>query len=264
MHGDITLNRASVLQPSVHGTEEVVKSAFQKWAPVTCTIRRYSEFIVKDNQGVEQTTAEAAQVPKSAEARAAPEASLPRVLEGGARFTQHSLKLPFTYSKLKDLSEVQSAAENVASAVDRNVVQTLMQRTYIQATLQEDFIKGVIKVMAKGASHYGPWLPIVSQDFKGFVEDKSITDMEVQGRLLPAMKSQLITLDEMLLVQMTPDVCRIVVGLEPRVVPWHDAHDSSQLQEYFLCVTILVPQVRGDLHGITGIALWRPSVGLAE
>jgi hypothetical protein len=54
--------------------------------------------------------------------------------------------------------------------------------------------------------------------------------------------------DTAAMVQVTPDVVRIVVGLEPVVLQWDDG---------FKFVTITVPQVRTDFHGNAGIVVWR-------
>lgn len=54
----------------------------------------------------------------------------------------------------------------------------------------------------------------------------------------------------LLLVQMTPDVARMVVGMEITTVQW-ESHGGMQLNFKVMC--ILVPQLRSDFNDATGI-----------
>ena len=54
----------------------------------------------------------------------------------------------------------------------------------------------------------------------------------------------------MVLVQMTADVCREVVGMDITTVQW-ESHGGMQLNFKVMC--ILVPQLRSDFNGTTGI-----------
>ena len=51
---------------------------------------------------------------------------------------------------------------------------------------------------------------------------------------------------ELIVVQVTPDVVQMVVGLEPVAIQWEDG---------FKFMTIMVPQIRADQNGNCGVTV---------
>jgi hypothetical protein len=54
----------------------------------------------------------------------------------------------------------------------------------------------------------------------------------------------------MLMVQMTPEVCRAVIGMQPTTVQW-ETQGGMKLNFKVMC--IMVPQLRADFTGQCGI-----------
>jgi hypothetical protein len=54
----------------------------------------------------------------------------------------------------------------------------------------------------------------------------------------------------MLLVQFTPDVVRVVIGLDITTMQW-ETHGGMQMNFKVMC--IMVPQLRADMNGNTGV-----------
>jgi uncharacterized linocin/CFP29 family protein len=113
--------------------------------------------------------------------------------------------------------------------------------------------------------HYGPWVLYTSpswdiyldDDYSGYKGDLTLRDRlkKIQGI------EDVITLDylasyDMLMVQMTPDVVREVVGMDITTVQW-PTHGGMQLNFKVMC--ILVPQLRVDANGNGGIVHGAPA-----
>lgn len=107
--------------------------------------------------------------------------------------------------------------------------------------------------------HYGPWVLYTSLAWDRFLDDDlSIYkgDLTLRDRLRRIEGIEdVVTLDylngyDMVLVQMTTDVCREVVGMDITTVQW-ETHGGMQLNFKVMC--ILVPQLRADYKGNTGI-----------
>jgi uncharacterized linocin/CFP29 family protein len=107
--------------------------------------------------------------------------------------------------------------------------------------------------------HYGPWVLYVSLSWDRYLDDDlSIYkgDLTLRDRLKRiAGIDDVVTLDylngyDMVLVQMSTDVAREVVGMDITTVQW-ETQGGMQLNFKVMC--ILVPQVRADINGNTGI-----------
>lgn len=109
------------------------------------------------------------------------------------------------------------------------------------------------------AKHYGPWVLYVSPDWDAYLdEDYSDAkgDNTLRERLMKITGvSDIRTLDyltgfKLVLVQMTSDVIRLVTGMDITTVQW-ETHGGMRLN--FKVMAIMVPQLRGDHYGNTGI-----------
>ena len=115
-----------------------------------------------------------------------------------------------------------------------------------------------MKLQSQQAFHYGPWVIYNSTDWDQYLDN----DFKVyaQGTLRDRLKmidgiQDIRTVDylptyTMVMVQMTTDVVREVVGMDVTTVQW-ESHGGMQL--HFKVMAILVPQLRCDQNSNTGI-----------
>jgi len=120
-----------------------------------------------------------------------------------------------------------------------------------------------MKLQAQQAYHYGPYMLYCSTAWDVFLDDDYSSakgDNTLRDRLKAIEGIQDVrTLDYldttgtsyiMLLVQMTTDVVREVIGMDITTVQWES---KGGLQLNFKVMAILVPQLRADQNGNTGI-----------
>ena len=108
------------------------------------------------------------------------------------------------------------------------------------------------------AYHYGPWVLYYGPKWSQYMnnEYKPQSDDTLAGRLRRIDNIQAVNmLDhlsgyDLILVQMTPDVVREVVGMEITTVQWES---MGGMQLNFKVMAILCPQLRADQNGKTGI-----------
>jgi uncharacterized linocin/CFP29 family protein len=109
------------------------------------------------------------------------------------------------------------------------------------------------------ANYRGPWMLYVSSDWDPYLDaDYSMAkgDITLRDRIARIRGiSGIETLDylpaqTMILIQMTSDVIREVVGMEVSTMQW-TSHGGMQLN--FKVMAIMVPQLRADYLGQTGI-----------
>jgi len=111
------------------------------------------------------------------------------------------------------------------------------------------------------AFHYGPWVLYTSPAWSQYLDDDystakgdntlrqrlqsidGITDVRTADFLSP-------TAFILILVQQTADVARLVMGMDITTVQW-ETHGGMRL--HFKVMAIMVPQVRADFNGNTGI-----------
>lgn len=115
-----------------------------------------------------------------------------------------------------------------------------------------------MKQAAIDAKHYGPFMlypptnydTVLDEDFKAngtittrerLKEVAGIEDVKVADKLAD---------DNVVLVELAEETARIVNGLDPTVIEW-DA--KGGLVQFFKVITILVPQIRADQDGNSGI-----------
>ena len=111
---------------------------------------------------------------------------------------------------------------------------------------------------AQDAHFYGPymlynapaWNAYLGEDFKTY-SDKSVRQRikEVDG-IEDISTLDFLTNYDMVLVQMTSDVIREVIGMDIMPLQW-ETHGGMQIN--FKVMAIMVPQLRADYNGNTGI-----------
>jgi len=106
--------------------------------------------------------------------------------------------------------------------------------------------------------YYGPWVMYVGSGWSQYLDDdyKDYSDITLRRRVeqIDGIES-VQTLDyldstDVVLVQMTSDVVRTVVGMEIVTVQWDEL---GGMRKHFKVMCIMVPQVRADFNGNTGI-----------
>lgn len=118
-----------------------------------------------------------------------------------------------------------------------------------------------VKSMKQGsidAKHYGPWILYVPTAYETVLDDdfKAESDKTIRQRILEIAGitdvkiSDKLTANNVLLVQMTSDVVRIVEGLAMTTVEWEE---GGGFTTNFKVLTIMVPQIRADQNGNCGV-----------
>ena len=106
--------------------------------------------------------------------------------------------------------------------------------------------------------HYGPWVLYIPTNFETAIDDdfKAASDKTIRQRILEiggitdVKVADTLTADNVLLVQMTADVVRLVVGLPVTTVEWDE---KGGLISNYKVMTIQVPQIRNDQSQTSGI-----------
>ena len=115
-----------------------------------------------------------------------------------------------------------------------------------------------MRTQSRAAFHYGPWMLYVAPAWDAYLDEdfKTNSDRTLRERTKAVNGIQDIkTLDfltgyDVLLVQMTTDVIRIVIGMDITTLQWDS---KGGMQKNFKVMAIMVPQVRGDFNSNTGI-----------
>jgi len=129
-----------------------------------------------------------------------------------------------------------------------------------EGSIGEQILQDVLNMKAASvaAHRYGPWVLYIPTGFekvlgRDYVSGypKSIRQrlLEVDG-LEDVAVSDKMAADCALLVQMTPDVVRLVVGMPMTNVEWQSL--GGMVHNYRV-MTIMVPNLRADANGSTGI-----------
>lgn len=125
-----------------------------------------------------------------------------------------------------------------------------------------------LKAASQAAKHYGPWMLYTSPAWDEYLDDdysQAKGDNTLRDRIRAIEGIQDVrTLDyldgfRMFLVQMTSDVVREVIGLDITTVQW-ESHGGMQLN--FKVMAIMVPQLRADFYGNTGIVDATPGLSV--
>lgn len=129
------------------------------------------------------------------------------------------------------------------------------------AQVQADIMAMVAKLQTD--LKYGPYNLYVGTAFGNWLENdfkengnesirQRMTEMEFGGKKLQIKTADQMPATTAVLVQMTRDVVEIVNGQPPTVIPWTD---PSGFHLYWLVLAILVPRVRSDYDGNSGIVV---------
>lgn len=124
----------------------------------------------------------------------------------------------------------------------------------------EDKVNDVMamKTLSRNAKHYGPWVLYVSSNYERYLEEdyKAQSDITVRERIMKLEGIQDIVVADYLsdntlvLVQVSNDVVQEVVGFNPTTIQWQT---EGGLKYNFKVMAILVPRLRADYNGNTGI-----------
>lgn len=107
-------------------------------------------------------------------------------------------------------------------------------------------------------SYYGPWVLYIPTEFQTAIEEDYVVGypktirqrlLEVNGLQDIKVADRLAT-DNIVLVQMTSDVVRLVTGMAITPVEWES---EGGMRHHFKVMTIKVPQLRADHNNKTGI-----------
>lgn len=129
--------------------------------------------------------------------------------------------------------------------------------TWSGATLLDEVL--AMRQSSVDAYHYGPWKMYLGTSWLRYLDNDYSTNypgITVRQRLAAVDGiSSIATLDyltgfKVLLVQQTTDVVRLVVGLDITTVQWET---QGGLQQNYKVMAIMVPQIRKDQNGRTGL-----------
>lgn len=125
------------------------------------------------------------------------------------------------------------------------------------ATLVNEVLE--MRLQSQQAYHYGPWMLYCSSNWDVYLDDDYSSakgDNTLRERLAKIQNVEgVVTLDyltdyTMILVQMTSDVVREVIGMEITTVQWET---KGGMQQNFKVMGIMVPQLRLDQNSNGGI-----------
>jgi hypothetical protein len=116
-----------------------------------------------------------------------------------------------------------------------------------------------MKKSSINAYHYGPWMLYIPTDYEVVLDDDYDTvtpGKTIRQRILEVDRIKGVKVidtladDTVLLVQMTPDVVRLVQGLPLQNIEWDT---EGRFVTKYKVIRIAVPQIRSDQNGKSGI-----------
>ncbi len=128
---------------------------------------------------------------------------------------------------------------------------------WVGATLVTDVM--AMKQDSQNAFHYGPWMLYFSSDWDQYLDDdyKAASDKtlrervrQIEGIIDAKTLDYLTGTFEILLVQFSSDVVRLVEGMDITTLQWPS---EGGLLLNFKVMAIVVPQIRADQNSKTGI-----------
>lgn len=144
-------------------------------------------------------------------------------------------------------------------APNRNTV-TLSENWDAAGKTGEEILTDVLnmKQASINANHYGPWVIYIPTAYETAIDAdfKSNSDKTIRQRILEVSGIQSVkvadklTANNVLMVQMSSDVVREIIGLPLTTVEWQTEGNTIF---HFKVMTIAVPQVRSDQDGNSGI-----------
>jgi uncharacterized linocin/CFP29 family protein len=129
-----------------------------------------------------------------------------------------------------------------------------------------------MRLMSTQNYYYGPWMLYVSlpwdeyleADYKSNAASSTMTlreRLQKIGGIVDVRTLDYLTGYQMVLVQMTQDVIRAVIGMDIITVQWPS---EGGMMVNFKVMSIMLPQIRSDYYGSTGIVHGASTVGFAE
>lgn len=110
------------------------------------------------------------------------------------------------------------------------------------------------------AKHYGPFILYIPTNYETILDDdfKSESDLSIRQRILKIANIQEVKVadklsdDEVVLVQTTGEVVRMVEGLPIQTVEWEE---GGGFVTNYKVLTIMIPQIRSDQAGNCGVTV---------
>jgi len=149
-----------------------------------------------------------------------------------------------------------SGLTNFTSRLSYTLTNPVTGGTSMGANLLTDVI--AMRTASVAAYHYGPWMMYVAPNWDAYLDEdfKANSDKTVRERV-NAINGivDIRTLDfmqnyDIILVQMTSDIIRMVIGMDITTLQWDT---KGGMQKNFKVMAIMVPQLRADFNGNTGI-----------
>jgi uncharacterized linocin/CFP29 family protein len=143
---------------------------------------------------------------------------------------------------------------------NRNTETLVTQWTASAATaavIRDDVL--AMKQASIDAKHFGPWIlyvptgyeTVLDEDFSTSYSNNTIRDRLLKiGGIVDVKVSDYLTAHNVVLVELSPETVRMVIGLQPTTVEWSA---EGGLIFLFKVMTIMVPQLRADQDGNCGI-----------
>ena len=124
------------------------------------------------------------------------------------------------------------------------------------ANMLDDVLRMKAASIADG--HYGPWILYIPTAYEVQIDDDYKTNVSgtIRERILAVDGIQAIrvadklTADNVVLVEMSPETVRLVIGMEPTNVEWQT---EGGMIFHYKVMTIMVPQIRQDQGNKSGI-----------
>jgi uncharacterized linocin/CFP29 family protein len=145
---------------------------------------------------------------------------------------------------------------NYPKRITRTITSPLLS-SWVPAVLVQQVL--AMRQDSMNAFHFGPWVLYNSPFWDQYFDDdysKLKGDITLRNRLLAIQgindvrTVDFLTGKQLLLVQQTSDVVRMVVGMDITTVQWNDL---GGMRVNFKVMAILVPQLRADINSRTGI-----------
>lgn len=117
-----------------------------------------------------------------------------------------------------------------------------------------------MKQASINAKKTGPWLLYVPTNYEVILDDdfKANSDLTIRQRIkqiegIQEVKvADKLTADTVVLVELSPETVRMVIGLQPTTVEWET---KGGMVFHFKVMSIMVPQIRADQDGNCGIVV---------
>lgn len=176
-------------------------------------------------------------------------------------------QLGMTYGNSADYG-APSTVYGYTNFPDRMTYTSLTNPSLGTGNVSKDIVQDILQMRSQmyDNNYYGPFIIYYSTDWDVYLDE----DYQIAGGNNPGqtLRQRIMAIDgisslrrldyldsntnpfSMLMIQMTSDVARAVIGMPLTTVQWDT---KGGLQRNFKVMTIMVPQVRSDFNGRTGI-----------